>query len=194
MAPIPNVRQEQILRWLQDTPTLTIDTLVERLGVSVMTVHRDLDALERNGAVTKVHGGVTRIEQRKNSRIRPVQMCDLCDLPVSNRAGVTIQLASGGQLHACCAHCALLLIEDMGEIASVLGKDFIYGRIINMTQATFIASSTINLCCMPNILAFASYEDAARFQVGFGGSVMNFADTHQYVLENHRKVGVAVNG
>lgn len=193
MAAIANVRQEKILEWLKETPTLTIDHLVSSLNVSVMTVHRDLDALVRAGVVEKVHGGVKRVESRKHKRLRVLQMCDLCDLPVSERAGVMIKNAEGGQLYACCPHCAILMLDDVQNVVSVLGKDFIYGRAINITQATFIIASVINLCCAPNVLTFASREDAIRFQVGFGGDVMNFTEAYHFILENHRQFGFAAN-
>jgi DeoR/GlpR family transcriptional regulator of sugar metabolism len=52
-------RREQISEHLLTVGYARIDDLVERFGISRMTVHRHLDALERQGMLRKVRGAVT---------------------------------------------------------------------------------------------------------------------------------------
>jgi len=53
------VRRRAILDLLLARDEITVRELVERFGVSTMTVHRDLDALEGRGVLRKVRGGAT---------------------------------------------------------------------------------------------------------------------------------------
>jgi DeoR/GlpR family transcriptional regulator of sugar metabolism len=55
----PARRQTEIAEYVVRHGTATAHELVEAFGVSLMTVHRDLDALERQGVVRKYRGGVT---------------------------------------------------------------------------------------------------------------------------------------
>jgi DeoR/GlpR family transcriptional regulator of sugar metabolism len=54
---------EQRQRWITDSilqkGSLQIDQLCERFAVSSMTIHRDLDELDRQGVLRKVRGGAT---------------------------------------------------------------------------------------------------------------------------------------
>ncbi|MCL6576142.1 DeoR/GlpR family DNA-binding transcription regulator [Kyrpidia sp.] len=50
-------RQKKIMEYLQHHGTLRVTDLVERLGVSRETVRRDLQELEHQGVLRKVHGG-----------------------------------------------------------------------------------------------------------------------------------------
>jgi DeoR/GlpR family transcriptional regulator of sugar metabolism len=52
-------RQELILAAVRTTGGAKVSELVERLGVSDMTVRRDIEVLARRGLVTRVHGGAT---------------------------------------------------------------------------------------------------------------------------------------
>ncbi len=63
----------------------------------------------------------------------------------------------------------------------VLVTDFLYCRITNASEATYLVGSEVSLCCGPGILAFADLEDAARFQRGFGGEVMDFMQTQDHL-------------
>ena len=50
-------RQQRILDLLQAKGFVRIDELADRLSVSAMTVHRDLDVLSEQGLLSKVRGG-----------------------------------------------------------------------------------------------------------------------------------------
>ncbi|GGM33575.1 DeoR family transcriptional regulator [Longimycelium tulufanense] len=55
----PEQRQQQIADVVLERGSLSAQELASMFGVSVMTVHRDLDELERQGVVRKFRGGVT---------------------------------------------------------------------------------------------------------------------------------------
>lgn len=182
MPDIPSVRQEQIMQWLRENNTLTIENLVENLGVSLMTVHRDLDTLAQSGLVEKVHGGVMLAPaQRQES----AQHCALCAMSVSPRTSFTIYTEAGEQFQACCPHCGFLLLQEHPNYSRVLVHDFLYERVINAAQASYVAESSVVLCCVPGVLTFASADDAHRFQRGFGGKVMDFDRVRAYLDSTH---------
>src|SRR5580698_8303545 len=56
------VRFTSILTGLQQTGRVSVETLSEQLGVSVVTVRRDLDALDEKGLLRRTHGGAVSIE------------------------------------------------------------------------------------------------------------------------------------
>lgn len=56
------MRQARILEELRRTGGVKVADLTRLLRVSDMTVRRDLDAMDRKGLLTKVHGGATAVE------------------------------------------------------------------------------------------------------------------------------------
>ncbi|GAA2458377.1 DeoR/GlpR family DNA-binding transcription regulator [Streptomyces glaucus] len=58
-------RLDLTLRLVQGSGKLSVSELSHRLGVSEMTVRRDLDALERQGLVRRVHGGAVATRPRE---------------------------------------------------------------------------------------------------------------------------------
>ncbi|MFJ9772408.1 DeoR/GlpR family DNA-binding transcription regulator [Kitasatospora sp. NPDC101157] len=60
--PLAGQRRMLILEQVRARGGVRVTELVRDLGVSDMTVRRDLDALARRGLVRKVHGGAVRIE------------------------------------------------------------------------------------------------------------------------------------
>lgn len=70
-----NIRQEQIRAFIEQNNIVTIKQLQALLpDVSLMTIHRDLDVLERNGAVVKFRGGAKSVhhtaDMEFNTRMR----------------------------------------------------------------------------------------------------------------------------
>lgn len=57
------LRRDQIAAFVQENATATAEELGERFGVSLMTVWRDLTALEEAGRIRRVRGGAARLER-----------------------------------------------------------------------------------------------------------------------------------
>lgn len=59
-------RRQLILHSIENDGAVTVSRLAISLGVSEMTVRRDLDVLEKSGQVIKVHGGATSTKMNKS--------------------------------------------------------------------------------------------------------------------------------
>jgi hypothetical protein len=165
-------RQNQIIELLAEHGSVQVDDLVKALRVSKMTVHRDLDALEADGRLRKVHGGAAPADAAQSNE------CTFCHgaIPPDSRSKVTLHMLDGKHLHACCPHCGLLALPSLrAAVASVLVTDFLYGRVVNARSATYVVNPGLNICCAPTTLAFQAQVDAERFQQGFGGQVLNLS-------------------
>lgn len=55
-------RYQAILNVLHKTGSVSVDALSEQLNVTVVTIRRDLDALERKGLLHRTHGGAVPIQ------------------------------------------------------------------------------------------------------------------------------------
>ncbi len=182
---IPVERQAKILSWLEAEQTIKVKQLAERLNISLMTVHRDLDKLERDGLIKKVHGGAYLLPEVAPPQQVESTICALCEGRVRVRTGFTIIAQSGERLCACCPHCGLLLLRQLHSVASALTADFLHGRKVNVYRAYFVLESDVRVCCVPSTLCFATEVDARKFQLGFGGDVLNFEQATQHLMESH---------
>lgn len=55
-------RSEQLLKILRQTGSVSVEALCEQLGVSVATVRRDLQTLQKRGLLRRTHGGAEILE------------------------------------------------------------------------------------------------------------------------------------
>lgn len=65
VAAVQNGQQQRfhsILGGLQENGSVSVDDLSAQLGVSVVTIRRDLDLLEQQGVLRRTHGGAISIE------------------------------------------------------------------------------------------------------------------------------------
>lgn len=58
-SPGRQIRQEQLANYILQHSFASVEDLSELFKISRMTVHRDLDDLERQGIIRKVHGGAS---------------------------------------------------------------------------------------------------------------------------------------
>ena len=181
---LPDRRRAEILEWLNERGSLTIEALAERFGVSAMTIHRDIDRLAADGAVRKVRGGV--LPAADPAQGSPTQArCAMCGKAVPRRTAWVVTPNEGEQWQACCAHCGLLRLHHATGRQSVLAADFLYGQMVNAYQATYVLGSDVTLCCVPSVLCFATRHDAERYARGFGGELLDFPAALAAVGESH---------
>lgn len=89
---IPEQRHQEILRLLRSTGVLSIRHIVDLLGVSHMTVRRDIAALESSGQVVSVQGGVRLADWTGTEPPRERRSRAILELP---RKRAIAELAAG---------------------------------------------------------------------------------------------------
>jgi DeoR/GlpR family transcriptional regulator of sugar metabolism len=93
-------RQERILEAVQLTGGARVSDLVELLGVSDMTVRRDISALAHKGLLIRVHGGATAISGR-----------------ATEEPGFSVKSGLQTSQKAAIAHAAAALVEPGDSVA-----------------------------------------------------------------------------
>ena len=175
---LPVQRRSRILKELSERGAVHISSLCRQLGVSPMTLHRDLDELVNQGYARKVRGGAIAAgswyPRPGTSPAFPAapfsDRCGGCAKPIDGRHTFTVQHDTG-PLSACCAHCGLLLLGDGAQAAMAL--DFLFGHSLNALTAFYVVGPELVVCCSPAVLPFGRLQDAERFRQGFGGDIMS---------------------
>lgn len=72
---IPAERQKKILNLIHQQGIVRITNLVELMGVSHMTIRRDIQKLEEKGKVVSVSGGVQLLERLISSLLAMINRC-----------------------------------------------------------------------------------------------------------------------
>lgn len=181
MSLTPAARQRHILDLLGTRHSLTIPELVVELGVSAMTVHRDLNRLTIDGQLVKTRGGAALPSRASSSGA--AGSCAMCNRPVPARSAVILQSQPRGHLTACCPHCGLALFEHDTSAALMLVTDFLNGQMVSANDASYLLGSDVSSCCTPGILAFAGRGDAERFKRGFGGEIMTLVQVRRFLRD-----------
>ena len=78
-------RRETTLELLQQKGELSVAELSRRTGASAMTVRRDLEVLEQEGALRRVHGGATSVASR--GYLPPYSVREKRDLAAKRQIG-----------------------------------------------------------------------------------------------------------
>lgn len=174
----PAERERQILDLLTTRGSASIEELARTCSVSTMTIHRDLQRLEKMGRIQKRHGGAILAETPLSSNA-----CAMCGKIPSGKQTFIIHLASGEQKHTCCAHCGLMLLTTSQEVWQSMAMDFLHGHMVSAGQAIYLIGSDLTVCCVPTILTFGSPSEAERFQQGFGGRIATMQEAARSLLE-----------
>jgi DeoR family transcriptional regulator, copper-sensing transcriptional repressor len=179
MSRTPVARQRHILELLGARHLLTIQELAAELGVSAMTIHRDLNKLASGGRLVKTHGGAALLSPASSIASAP-SSCAMCNRLVAERSAVILLSERFGRLTACCPHCGLALLERQ-NFDLMLVTDFLYCQTVSAYDATYLVGSDVAPCCRPGVLAFVGADAAERFQRGFGGQIMSFQQVRRHL-------------
>lgn len=170
-------REKKILEYLHTNGSASIQQLAEAFGVSNMTIHRDLNKLAEVGAIQKKHGGAVLV-----SRVGVRELtCVMCGKPVSQRTVFIVKFENGEEKRACCAHCGLMMQSREKNVWQSFTTDCLYGHMISAGLAYYLIGSEVNICCVPSVLTFVSKQEAEKFQIGFGGQLLNMNDAVRYL-------------
>jgi Fe2+ or Zn2+ uptake regulation protein len=182
-------RRRAILELLNEQGSLSLADIVTGFGVSKMTVHRDLDLLEKRQALKRIHGGAVAVSNAQEvvpqAGLAPPpgqSHCSICHRSVGQHLLYSLTLVNGHQHHYCCPHCgvsAQLVASD--KIAMALATDFLNERPHPAQQSWFVLGSVVIPCCRPSMLTFEDELMAKRFQRGFGGVIGRLADALEYL-------------
>jgi DeoR/GlpR family transcriptional regulator of sugar metabolism len=133
---IPDQRRDELLRLLREANVLSVRELTESLGVSHMTVRRDIEVLERSGRVHSVPGGVriashlglepARMEKETVDVAHKSAMARVAADMVTD--GMTVYLDAGTTLLAMVPHLLnrerlTVVTNDFSTLAELIGAE-----------------------------------------------------------------------
>ncbi len=128
-------RQELILERVRQHGAVRVADLVRDLGVSDMTIRRDLEILDERGLLEKVHGGATAAEARLSTslaspRSRPCRWRRRSAIAAAAASlvepGMAIALSAGTTTHALAGRLTdipgLTVVTNSMRVADVLDR------------------------------------------------------------------------
>ena len=181
---LPVERRSRIKALIQSKQNMKISELSELLGVSEMTIHRDLRPLLEEGLIHKTFGGITLASDVAETK-QQTDSCIICSRGVKEQLAYRIILPDNQIETACCAHCGLIRHRQLGsEMNQALCHDFFTHTTIGAPYAWYVMDTSLQIgCCQPQVLTFANKEHAEKFVLGFGGDVYDF-ETALEVMHN----------
>lgn len=177
---LPTERRIRIKELVLEKKNIKITELSQALGVSEMTIHRDIKPLVKEGFIIKTFGGISLVQKEL-----PIQTnaCSLCSRTINEKFAYRIILPNNSVEVACCAHCGLLRHRQLlNENVQAICHDFLKHTTVSATQAWYIMDASLDIdCCQPQVITFDQKENAKKFVIGFGGTVHSFHEALESV-------------
>ena len=130
---LAQLRQARILEELHRTGGVRVSNLTDILGVSDMTIRRDLEVMARKGLLSKVHGGATAIDtasalepgfEAKSGRETAEKQAIAARAASLVRPGMAVAVTAGTTTWTLAAHLAtvpnLTVVTNSLKVAEVL--------------------------------------------------------------------------
>lgn len=182
---LPLERQEKIKEWVQAEQNIKIADLSDMLGVSEMTIHRDIKPLIKEGLVNKTFGGISLAQEQRSYNHTNTDACIFCGRNVQGNLTYRLILENNEVELACCAHCGLLRHRQHGNrVVQAICSDFFKQTTISAVTAWYVMDATVDVgCCNPQVLTFEKKEIADKFVKGFDGQVLSFHEAVEVVFQ-----------
>ena len=128
-----NKRQKSILKWLEKEGRVDIDNMMQRYGVTVQTIRRDLTKLQSLQLVKRLHGAAEPINSTENIAYRERQILNHDEKQriaanlarhIPDHASVFINIGTTTELiaHALMAHQGLQIITNNLHVATIMSQ------------------------------------------------------------------------
>jgi|SRR5690625_174165 len=178
---LPAERLKYIKKLIRDKKYMKISDLSQALGVSEMTIHRDIKPLIETGIIIKTFGGIALAQDS----IYDKNTCIYCNRNISDRLAYRIILTNHDIEIACCAHCGLLRHRQLGSyVRQSICYDFFKQTTISAPLASYVMDTSLDMgCCQPQVLTFKRYDHAEKFVKGFGGHIYSFQQAIEVISE-----------
>lgn len=197
-----NQRQTQIVELISKNKKMGVVDLSEMMGVSQVTIRKDLVELEKNGLVVREHGYATiqdsddinqrlaiRFETKQNIAQKAVDLI---------KDGETIMIESG----SCCALFALALAHTKKDITIITNSAFIAGYVRKsnnvhiillggsfQNESQVMVGPMVKSCVeMYHVDKFFIGTDGFSKETGFTGNDMMRAEAVQNMSKQASKV------
>ncbi|WP_088052077.1 DeoR family transcriptional regulator [Virgibacillus dakarensis] len=182
---LPIERQNRIKELVRDKQNIKITDLSELLGVSEMTIHRDIKPLINEGVVMKTFGGISLVREQQPGNHSNVEVCVFCSRKIQDRLAYRLILSNNETEMACCAHCGLLRHRQLGKkVVQAICPDFFKQTTISAPLAWYVVDASVDIgCCKPQVLTFEQKEPADNFVKGFGGQVYTFSEVIEVIFQ-----------
>lgn len=179
---LPRERQQQILIWMEEEGALRVSEISKRLAVSTATVYSDIKPLIEQQMILKSLNGIYYLPKKTHVSS---YVCSYCNKQSNTRLSVQLIKLNQRIEHTCCAHCGLLRYQQIEkEVSQIICYDFLKDTMVSARIATYVINSDIHLnSCQSQVIIFDSIKKAKQFQMGFGGSIHNFEEAIQVMLE-----------
>lgn len=159
MSNVKSNRQTRILAELDNTPSLRVAELAQKLAVSTETIRRDLDALTEQGLLNRTYGGAIRpssfeppVQERRALFVAERARIAAATLPLIASAKVLI--IGSGATTAHVAHLIAAQLKDLTVIAHSFGvaqalsvnptiKVLMLPGVYNLDEDTMLGAHTV---------------------------------------------------
>jgi DeoR/GlpR family transcriptional regulator of sugar metabolism len=93
MKKLPYLRRKEILEILKQNEYVDLRHLSRRFDVSYMTIHRDIEELQRTGEVFRIYGGAKKSNQGESDKAHLVYPPSVnCDLTIEERFNESLKM------------------------------------------------------------------------------------------------------
>jgi DeoR family transcriptional regulator of aga operon len=208
-------RHQEILNALQQSGSIAVEELSEKLQVSVVTIRRDLDELEQQGLLNRTHGGARTghplfYESFKNDRSFTEQVKRLADekrriglaAAAMIQSGETIAVTPGTTtaeiIRALPLNCNITVVTNTVNLAMELSKRrdinvFVTGGHLRGDWFSLVGASAVQ--SLGNLLIHTLFIGADGIDAAWGASCHNAEESelNAALLARARRVVAVVD-
>src|SRR5699024_10975889 len=130
---MPVERRHRIKSLISDRINIKITEISKKLGMSEMTINKDLNAHSTGGFAEKTYGRVTLNQQEVH--VNGTDTCVICQHEINERLAYRLILQDNNIEMACCAHCGLIRHQQLADqVVQAICHDFLKSTTISVAN------------------------------------------------------------